>query len=236
MHHRQRRTSLRTSRSGLAASLAALAALALACGVRGPASPTAPDVEVVCPADATACGGVRGALRLVGSRPADDPLPLGRAVVFLRGEPAPKRPAPVLRLVADGFEGPLHAVGPTEGISVENHSGLHHRLFWIEDGKRVSVELAAGASAVIGVPREGLARIYCELHPEEHVTVFASPSPHFQTVDFGGSYRLDAVGPGTWTLEIWSQTIDGPIRPIEIEAGKVADEDIWIDPSLARNR
>ena len=75
----------------------------------------------------------------------------------------------------------------------------------------------------------GVVRVYCSLHGTERAVVFVSRSPYYDVVDSGGQYAIADVPEGNYQLSIWSEDVQGSIRPIEVHRGSELESTIWID-------
>lgn len=160
---------------------------------------------------------------------------LGPAVVYLEPigvipESAPVRAAQVLH-AGHGFEPELLAIGPGQPIRLVNESGLYHRVFWLTHGKRVEAELAPAPSSTADLEIEvrGITRFYCDLHPEEHFSVFVASSRHVAVLNSPGPYALEGLPAGAWRLRLWTERVAGPIRSLRVASGEASKQDIWID-------
>jgi hypothetical protein len=74
--------------------------------------------------------------------------------------------------------------------------------------------------------RPGLVEARCDLHPWTRGWLFAFDHPYFATTGSDGSFSIDAVPPGRYTMVTWHERT-GPIaREIEVAAGGTAPADV----------
>ncbi len=184
-------------------------------------------------------GSLIGGVTLLGdsTRAAD----LGPVVVLLdtpRGEASKPRAAhradATVWVVSrsPAFEPPFTAVRTGQPVRFVNHGPVKHRLFSAELGAERTIELAPrGRSRTMRLP-PGAHRFFCSLHPSEGFVVFSSPTPYFTVAGRGGAYRLADVPAGRYTLSIWSEPVEGPVRDVTVPEAGVRRERIWIDPAL----
>ena len=52
----------------------------------------------------------------------------------------------------------------------------------------------------------------------------------------GELYEFEPIEPGRYTLTIWSEFADGPVRDIYVDGYTRKTEPVWIDPDLVRAR
>jgi plastocyanin len=233
---------LRLALRGLARGTLLLACAAVLCSPLGCRTPLT----------AFSTGGVAGQLRVLHATAAERDL--GAAVVYLADEspqlanesrqgfglhgwPSPPEPSAQLVFGEDGsIEPALLAVEVGQRIRLELEGGLLHQPFTYSltgDGQTStdsagSLPLADDATELV-VERPGVVRIYCSLHRNERAVVFVSPSPYFSVIDSGGRYGIEGIPAGAYRLVLWSEVIEGTVRPIRVKGGDRLDENVWID-------
>jgi hypothetical protein len=87
-----------------------------------------------------------------------------------------------------------------------------------DEGQVVPVEQLLGAP--------GLVEARCDPHPWTHAWVFAFDHPYFATTGRDGSFSIDAVPPGRYTLVVWHER--GPVvtKQVTIGAGQAVSADV----------
>ena len=166
---------------------------------------------------------------------------LGPIVVYLvprSGEgdrpPADSLPALVLTSSTEAFSPPLAAVARGQKLILANEGPLTHGLFSAEI-ERARFDLPPGTrSAPFSIPPRGPIRFYCALHADETFVVFGSPVRQVAVVEVGEAYEFDSVESGRYTLTIWSQRVEGPVRDVIADGYTRSIESVWIDPDLVR--
>jgi hypothetical protein len=90
---------------------------------------------------------------------------------------------------------------------------------------------AAGHSKAVRFENPGIVRVFCEIH--SHMSAFILVFAHrfFAVTDDDGGYRIEGVPPGTYTVEVWNETLHGdpPRRSVTIpDGGGEVDADFSI--------
>jgi plastocyanin len=211
-----------------------LCALLLLCGCFG---------GLALPGQTRLASRVHGHLEIVNQR-AVQPVAIVPAVLYLEPvgasvEAVRERPEPApVRHDGRGFTPALVAIGPGQGISLTNASGVHHRIFWLEGSERFAVDLPPdpGAAVRVDLGTSGIARFYCKLHSDEYFSVYVAPSHHFAILDAPGPYAIEGVAPGTWWLSIWSDALEGRVRELRVASEQDSVQDLRFDARVVANR
>ena len=113
------------------------------------------------------------------------------------------------------------------GTTVEfpNNDMVFHNVFSFRDGKKFDLGMyPTGSAKRIVFDQPGLARLFCNIHPNMAAYVMAVDSPYFAVSNEKCSFVIQGVPPGTYTYHAWrpggqqltgSITVDGP-TPLEI--------------------
>jgi plastocyanin len=148
--------------------------------------------------------------------------PAQHAVVWLEaaGVPTPPQTAKVVldqRNVA--FVPHVLAVRVGTVVDFPNNDKVFHNVFSFRDGKKFDLGMyPKGAVKRIVFDRPGLARLFCNIHPNMAAYVMAVDSPYFAVSDEEGAFTIPGVAPGTYTYRAWrpggqeltgSVTVDG---------------------------
>jgi len=154
--------------------------------------------------------------------------PTQYAVVWLEASGAAAS-APVQRAVLDqrNLQFSPHVLVVRVGTTVEfpNNDKVFHNVFSFRDGKKFDLGMyPKGSMKRIPFDKAGLARLFCNIHPNMAAYVMAVDTPFFAVSDDKGSFTIAGVPPGTYTYHAWrpgglpltgSVTVDGR-TPIEI--------------------
>jgi plastocyanin len=165
-------------------------------------------------------GGVSG--RVV----AGEGTPPGQwVVVYLEGPaldaaPAASTQAARLRSSEGGLAPVVLAISAGQPVTLASDDGLHHRFFSSSRPQGFEpIDVPGGESRRVSLPRSGIVRGYCSLHPNERSTIVVAPSRHFSALRAPGGYALREVPAGSYALRAWSEHHQDEARPVQIPPG-----------------
>ena len=161
-----------------------------------------------------------GTVQLAG-RPAQN------AVVWLEASGAPAAPAKKVVLDQRNLQFSPHVLAVRVGTTVDfpNNDKVFHNVFSFRDGKKFDLGMyPKGTSRPIVFDKPGLARLFCNIHPNMAAYVMAIDSPYFAVSNEDGTFTISGVPPGTYTYHAWrpgGQPLTGSIavdgkNPLEI--------------------
>jgi plastocyanin len=153
--------------------------------------------------------------------------PVKHAVVWLEASGA-AAPAPQ-KVVLDQRNLAFipHVLAVRVGTTVEfpNNDKVFHNVFSFRDGKKFDLGMyPKGAVKPIRFDTPGLARLFCNIHPNMAAYVMAIDTPYFAVSNENGTFTIEGVPPGTYTYHAWrpgGQPLTGSVRvdgntPLEI--------------------
>lgn len=153
--------------------------------------------------------------------------PAEYAVVWLEASGGPAAPAQKVVLDQRNVAFVPHVLAVRVGTTVEfpNNDKVFHNVFSFRDGKKFDLGMyPKGAVRRIAFDKPGLARLFCNIHPNMAAYVMAVDSPYFTVSNENGAFTIPGVPPGTYTYHAWrpggqpltgSVTVDGN-TPLEI--------------------
>lgn len=68
-------------------------------------------------------------------------------------------------------------------------------------------------------------KVECDAHDFMHGFVFVAKTPYFAKVAEDGSFKIDNVPPGKYTVKVWHGTLKGDKAKVEVTAGGTAKVD-----------
>jgi plastocyanin len=142
--------------------------------------------------------------------PAPVPLNRPRAEMTQRG----KRFSPHILPVA---------VGTT--VEFPNFDPIYHNAFSNFDGQVFDVGLyPPGTTRAILFRREGIVRVFCNIHPTMSAVIVVLRSPYFTTSSKTGEFSIANLPPGAYRLHVFheratQQTLDALTRTVDVGDG-----------------
>ncbi len=155
--------------------------------------------------------------------------PTQNAVVWLEAANEPVAASQTSRVVLDqrNLKFFPHVLAVRVGTTVEfpNNDKVFHNVFSFRDGKKFDLGMyPKGTSKPIVFDKPGLARLFCNIHPNMAAYVMAVDTPYFAVSNEHGTFNIAGVPAGTYTYHAWrpggqpltgSITVDGS-HPLEI--------------------
>jgi hypothetical protein len=181
-----------------------------------------------------------------GDRPASEALVVGAeggvrgSVVRVERVRAGKPGAGELLLdsVRCAFVSHVSVAAAGDRLRVRNSDGTLHAARGVSGRRTVFSVALPHRGQVVDVTRSlatpGVIRVLCEAHPHMLGWIVVHDSPYVAVTDERGSFRIDGVPPGTYTVRMWhegfrSQGVDAEGRP-RVEEPHTTSRDITIAP------
>jgi plastocyanin len=91
-------------------------------------------------------------------------------------------------------------------VDFPNHDPIFHNAFSNFAGQPFDTGLyAPGTSQKITFRREGVVRVFCNIHAQMSAVIVVVPSPYFATSGTAGTYRIENVPAGEYTLKVFHE-------------------------------
>ena len=151
----------------------------------------------------------------LGEGPERDAGEWRRAIVYF--ETAPKgafedREAGRARMDQRNESFVPHLLAITVGTTVDfpNNDRTYHNVFSLSKGQRFDLgRYGNGHSKAVRFDHPGVVRVFCDIHSHMNAFILVFNHRFFNITDPDGSYEIDGVPPGTYTLVAW---IEGAVR------------------------
>ena len=156
-----------------------------------------------------------------------DARPIQDAVIWLQAPNAPASPTPTPVLDQRNLEFLPRVLVVRVGTTVKfpNNDRVFHNVFSFRDGKKFDLGVyPIRAVKYVTFDREGVSRLFCNIHPNMAAYVVAVDSPYFAASDAQGAFTLRAP-PGEYSYKVWRAgttlregrvTVDG-VTPLVVE-------------------
>jgi plastocyanin len=165
-----------------------------------------------------------------GGKPATD---VGNAVVFLEGRGP--RWAPVrVEMALDGrsFSPRVVVIPVGSTVIFPNHDPFNHNVFSLSDPNAFDLGLyGRGEKGEHRFRRPGLVRVYCNIHPRMSGFVLVVENAYFAQPGADGSFTIEGVLAGTYTLHAWHERAPELTREITVPEGGLDGQDVALDAS-----
>lgn len=146
------------------------------------------------------CADLTGTVQVSGN-------PTAHAVIWLESS-APASAERPSRVVLDQrnlrFEPHVLVVRVGTAVEFPNNDKVFHNVFSFRDGKKFDLGMyPKGMSKRIVFDKPGLARLFCNIHPNMAAYVMAVDTQYFAVSDQQGTFTIAGVPPGTYTYHAW---------------------------------
>jgi plastocyanin len=163
------------------------------------------------------------------NQPADD---VGQAVIWLVGSRAQPRPPTQTDMGTSSKEFSPHVlvvpVGST--VSFSNYDPFNHNVFSLSEESPFDLGLyGRGEARSVRFDKPGLVRVYCNVHAQMSALVLVRDSPWYTQPNSDGSFTLNSVPPGDYTVHAWHERAPEITRPLTVPAEGVAQVALELD-------
>jgi plastocyanin len=156
----------------------------------------------------------------------------GESVVYVDAIQGKTFPAPTQQPVMDqkGLMYQPHIMVVQQGTTVEflNSDSVAHNVFWTSIGgnKKLAHNLGTwpkGERKSFKFDTPGAVPILCNVHPEMSAYIVVVPTPYFATSDQAGSYKIENVPDGSYTVTAWHEGAKTQSKPVPVSGDAKAD-------------
>jgi plastocyanin len=102
-----------------------------------------------------------------------------------------------------------HVLPIVAGTTVDfpNNDHTYHNVFSLSKTKTFDLgRYAAGRSKSVKFDRPGIVRVFCDIHSHMSAFILVFAHRYFALSDSDGTYRLENVPPGTYTVVAWNES------------------------------
>lgn len=111
-------------------------------------------------------------------------------------------------------------------IDFPNEDKFYHNVFSASEGNDFDLGLyRGGVSKAMQMKQAGEVDVYCNIHPDMAAKILVLQNPFYAQVGEDGSYTIDNVPPGSYTLVAWGAHHVGDKKKIEVKDGQATAAD-----------
>ena len=180
-----------------------------------------------------AAGTVTGRVEVLdkGGRRLSD---LSDVVVYVDGVRAKPRPAAHATVTMKGkaFSPRVLVVGVGTTVDFPNEDPIFHNVFSVSGDNRFDLDLyKRPKSGSWTFQHPGVARVYCNIHPQMSAVVVVRDNPYFAKAAPDGAFSIPDVPPGRYTLKAWNERAAEVGREIVVSAQGDLEAALTLDAS-----
>jgi plastocyanin len=122
-------------------------------------------------------------------------------------------------------------------VDFPNFDPIFHNAFSNYNGQIFDIGLyPPGTTKSLAFRREGVVRVFCNIHPAMSAVIVVLKSPYFATSATNGTFRIDNVPPGSYRMQVFheraaEQTLASLTRVIDVMDGPVEVAPIEVSES-----
>jgi plastocyanin len=179
-----------------------------------------------------AAGTVRGRVELIekGGRPASD---ITDVVVYVDGVKAKPTPGKSTMAMKGKSFTPRLVVVPVGGtVEFPNEDPIFHNVFSVSGENRFDLELyKRPKSGSWTFQHPGVARIYCNIHPQMSAVVLVRDNPYYTKTAQDGTFEIPDVPSGKYVLRAWHERGGEAAQDVTVTARADSAVQITLDAS-----
>lgn len=126
----------------------------------------------------------------------------------------------------------LVAVTVGQSVSFPNNDPFLHNVFSQSPPRKFDLgSFKKADTKEKSFPKPGVIDVYCNIHPEMAATILVLPNNRHTRAAADGTYTIDGVPPGTWTVFAYARRA---VKPASASVTVVAGQDATVNLSLVR--
>ena len=116
-----------------------------------------------------------------------------------------------------------HVLPILQGTTVDfpNEDDVFHNVFSLSGTRTFDLpKYPAGSSRSVTFPKAGIVNVFCHIHADMSAVILVRDNPYFISPDTTGSYSLEDVPPGDYTIVAWHERIKPIAIHVKVTAGQ----------------
>jgi plastocyanin len=177
-------------------------------------------------------GTVTGRVKVTekGGRPAGD---LGDVVVWIEGAKTRPKPAAVKMTMKNKQFVPRVVVVPVGGsVEFPSEDPIFHNVFSVSGENRFDLGLyKRPKSGAWTFQKPGIARVYCNIHPQMSAVVVVRDNPFYARANADGTFTIEGVPAGKYEVKAWHDRGGESMAQVTVPADGAVTAELALDAS-----
>lgn len=178
------------------------------------------------------------------------PMRYGSSMSPEMHEESAKEPAPEVTNVVVSLEGPgldnllrpksgavlnqkdatfiPHILPIVKGTTVHivNRDKTYHNVFSLSPAKKFDIgRRPTGEEVPVTFDKTGIVQVFCDIHSHMSAFILVLDNPVFVQPAANGTFVLDNIPPGTYTINVWHERFAAPPQTVSVKAGATSNVD-----------
>ena len=115
-----------------------------------------------------------------------------------------------------------HVLAIQKGSVVDftNHDRVFHNVFSLSPTRKFNIgRRPTGEAVPVQFDKPGVVQIFCDIHSQMTAYVVVLENPFFVQPADDGTFKIENVPPGTYTIKAWHERVTSPEQKITVTAG-----------------
>jgi plastocyanin len=122
-----------------------------------------------------------------------------------------------------------HVLAITKGSAVmfSNQDSFFHNVFSLSGAANFDLgRFPRGTTRTQVFKKAGIVKVFCHIHSQMSATILVLDNPYFAIPETDGSFVLDGVPPGQYTIVGWHERVGERKATVRVEAGRPSSIDL----------
>jgi plastocyanin len=108
-------------------------------------------------------------------------------------------------------------------VDFTNHDKVYHNVFSLSPTRKFNIgRRPTGEAVPVQFDKPGVVQIFCDIHSQMTAYVVVLENPFFVQPADDGTFKIEHVPPGTYTIKAWHERLTSPDQKITVTAGTTA--------------
>jgi len=111
-------------------------------------------------------------------------------------------------------------------VRIVNRDKTYHNVFSLSPVKRFDIgRRPTGEEVPVTFDRTGIVQVFCDIHSHMTAFIVVLANPMFVQPNNDGTFTLEDVPPGTYTIQAWHEHFSAPPQSVTVTAGGTSTVD-----------